>query len=104
MLLTTKNKNKIRTIQTFEYVNFECSKQINKIEFSSLVAVKKTSKALHRNKHIVSISEARIFKTLSITEAERKKADAYKKKGVVNNEDPMEIIILRNFETTIFLL
>ena len=41
---------------------------------------KKTSKALHRNKHIVSISEARIFKTLSITEAEQKKADAYKKK------------------------
>ena len=31
-------------------------------------------------KHFVSISEAQIFKTLSITEAERKKADAYKKK------------------------
>ena len=28
------------------------------------------------------MSEARIFKTLSITEAERKKADAYKTKGV----------------------
>ena len=34
-------------------------------------------------KHIVSISEAQIFKTLSITEDERKKADAYKKKDVI---------------------
>ena len=41
---------------------------------------------MHQNKHIVSIFEAQIFKFLTIIEAQPKKADAYKKKGVTCNK------------------